>query len=167
MDPEIDESYPDELNLRMVPAFLSEKKANAVSALLKFDELLISADTIVLLEKRIYGKPLDEEDARQMLKDLSGKMHEVITGVTLKNQEKSLTFSEVTKVYFTDLSEEVIDFYIKKYQPLDKAGAYGIQDWFGYVGIEKIHGCWYNVMGLPTSRLVKELREFGYEISPV
>lgn len=160
---EVDELYPDELPLRMVSSFLSAKKAEAVLPHLKFDELLLTADTIVLFENRIFGKPADENEAIEMLHQLSGNMHEVITGVTLCTREHSTTFSEMTRVYFRNLSEEAIEYYVKKFKPFDKAGAYGVQEWIGLVGIEKVSGCFYNVMGLPVSRLVMELKKFGWE----
>jgi len=162
--PDTDESFPPDLPVRMVPSFLSEKKARAAGDYLKFDELLIAADTIVVFNGRIFGKPSDENDARQMLFMLSGNMHEVITGVTLKTREKEFTFSELTRVYFRELSAELIDYYVSKYKPLDKAGSYGIQDFIGFIGIEKVNGCFYNVMGLPVSRLVKEMKQFGFNI---
>jgi septum formation protein len=165
--PDVDEVFPDDMPVRMVPSFLSEKKARAAANYLKFDELLLAADTIVLFENRIFGKPSDASEAKQMLRMLSGNMHEVITGVTLKTREKEKTFSELTRVYFRMLREDFIDYYVEKYQPLDKAGAYGIQDFIGYVGIEKVNGCFYNVMGLPLSRTVKELAAFGFEVMPV
>ena len=160
--PDVDETYPDDMSLRMVPAYLSEKKAQAFSRDLEEDELLLAADTLVILHNRLYEKPADEEDAKRMLRDLSGNMHEVVTGVTLKTKEKIHTFSELTRVYFRPLSEEMIDYYVKEFRPLDKAGAYGIQDFMGYVAIEKVNGCFYNVMGLPVSRLIKELERFHY-----
>lgn len=162
--PDTDESYPEDMPVRMVPSYLSEKKARAVSDFLKFDELLIAADTIVLYEGRIFNKPSDPEEAKQMLHLLSGNMHEVITGVTLKTREKEITFSELTRVYFRELTSEFIEYYVSKYKPFDKAGGYGIQDIIGYVAIEKVNGCFYNVMGLPVSRLVKEMKQFGLDI---
>jgi septum formation protein len=165
--PDVDESYPEELPLRMVPAYLSEKKAKAALQHLKFDELLIAADTVVLLENHIFGKPDDEREAIAMLQYLSGNMHEVITGVTLCTRERESTFSELTRVYFRKLEDAQIEYYVKKFKPFDKAGAYGIQEWIGLVGIEKVSGCFYNVMGLPVSRLVKELKNFGMDISDV
>ena len=162
--PEDNETYPNDLPARMVPAYLSEKKARAVKEYLKFDELLIAADTIVLLEGRIFGKPADKEEARQMLHLLSGNLHEVITGVTLLTREREFTFSELTRVYFRELPAAFINYYVEKYNPMDKAGAYGIQDIIGYVAIEKVNGCFYNVMGLPVSRLVKELKPFGIDL---
>ncbi|HYV91022.1 MAG TPA: Maf family nucleotide pyrophosphatase [Chitinophagales bacterium] len=165
--PEVDESYPAEIPVRMVPAFLSEKKANAAAEFMKFDELIIAADTIVLFENRIFGKPSDASEAKQMLQILSGETHEVITGVTLKTREKQFTFSELTRVHFRKLTNEMIEHYVDKFQPFDKAGSYGVQDWIGYVGIEKVNGCFYNVMGLPMSRLVKELKQFGFDVTTV
>lgn len=162
--PDEDETYPEAMPVRMVPAYLSEKKAMAVKDYLKFDELLIAADTIVLYEGRIFGKPADQYEARQMLQVLSGQIHEVITGVTLLSRQKTLTFSELTKVYFRELPDEFIGYYVEKFNPMDKAGAYGIQDVIGYVAIEKVNGCFYNVMGLPVSRLVNELKKFGLDI---
>jgi septum formation protein len=164
--PEVEETYPDDLPLRMVPSFLSAKKAQHVSVHLKFNELLIAADTVVLLDNRILGKPADEQEAMEMLQSLSGCMHEVITGVTLLTKESEHTFSELTRVYFRPLEDDMIREYVKKYQPLDKAGAYGIQEWIGFVAIEKVAGCFYNVMGLPMSRLVKELKAFRIEVLP-
>jgi septum formation protein len=165
LTPDVEETYPDDLPLRMVPAFLSSKKANAAAEFLKFDELIIAADTIVILNNTIYGKPADENEAIAMLQNLSGNIHDVITGVTLKSKEKEITFSELTRVHFRKLSSEMIEHYVRKYHPYDKAGAYGIQEWFGYVAIEKVNGCFFNVMGLPTSRLVKELLQFGIDIT--
>ena len=164
--PEVEETYPSDLPLRMVPSFLSAKKAQHASIHLKFNELMIAADTVVLLDNRILGKPADEDEAVEMLRSLSGCMHEVITGVTLLTKEKEHTFSELTRVYFRPLADDMIREYVKKYQPLDKAGAYGIQEWIGFVAIEKVSGCFYNVMGLPLSRLVKELKDFGIEVMP-
>lgn len=163
--PEVEETYPNDIPSRKVPAFLSHKKAHAAGAFLKPDEVLIAADSLVFLENRILGKPASIDDAKQMLRTLSGRGHDVITGVTLKTCEKQITFSELTKVTFRVLSAEMIEFYINKFQPLDKAGAYGIQDWIGYVGIEKINGCFYNVMGLPVSRLVREMKKLGVDIT--
>lgn len=161
---EVDESYPPEMPVRMVPAYLSEKKARAAKDFLKFDEVLIAADTIVFFEGRIFGKPTDKEEAKQMLHLLSGRMHEVITGVTLLSREKELTFSELTRVHFRELPQAFIEHYVEQFNPIDKAGAYGIQEIIGYVAIEKVVGCFYNVMGLPVSRLVKEMKQFGIDV---
>ncbi|MCY7410443.1 MAG: Maf family nucleotide pyrophosphatase [Chitinophagales bacterium] len=165
MVPDVEETYADDLPVRMVPAFLSSKKANAVVEYIRQDQLIIAADTVVLLNDRIYGKPANEAEAIEMLQMLSGNMHEVITGVTIKSKEKEITFAELTRVYFRRLSNEMILHYVTKYHPYDKAGAYGIQEWFGYVAIEKVNGCFFNVMGLPTSRLVKELIPFGIDVT--
>ncbi|MBX7109260.1 MAG: Maf family nucleotide pyrophosphatase [Chitinophagales bacterium] len=159
---EVEEEYPAELPLRMVPSFLAEKKAKSVLPHLQFDQLLITADTVVLFQNRIFGKPADEGEAIEMLQMLSGNMHEVITGVTLATRERITTFSELTRVYFKHLTTEMIEHYVKRFKPFDKAGAYGVQDWIGLAGIEKVSGCFYNVMGLPVSRLVEELRKFGW-----
>ena len=162
--PEVDESYSPEMAVRLVPAFLSEKKAAAVAENIREDEILIAADTIVLFRNKIFGKPRDIDDAKDMLRMLSGEMHEVISGVTLKTPHRQTTFSELTRVYFRMLTPDMIDYYVQTFQPLDKAGAYGIQDWIGYTSIEKINGCFYNVMGLPLSRLIWELKQFGFEL---
>lgn len=159
---EVEEEYPAELPLRMVPSFLAEKKAKSVLPHLQFDQLLITADTVVLFQNRIFGKPADEGEAIEMLQMLSGNMHEVITGVTLATRERITTFSELTRVYFKHLTAEMIEHYVRRFKPFDKAGAYGVQDWIGLAGIEKVSGCFYNVMGLPVSRLVEELRKFGW-----
>ncbi|MDE6086307.1 MAG: Maf family nucleotide pyrophosphatase, partial [Muribaculaceae bacterium] len=118
------------------------------------------ADTVVVLDGKVLGKPRNEKNAREMLKSLSGKTHDVITGVTLSSNSRTVSFSSVTKVHFASLSDAEIDFYIKEYKPLDKAGAYGIQEWIGYIGIKGIEGCYYNVMGLPLQDLYHHLRDF-------
>ena len=123
------------------------------------DEILITADTVVILDGKVLGKPHSEEEARMMLKDMSGKTHTVITGVTLSSREKSVAFSAKTLVTFDELSDAEINYYVSKYHPLDKAGAYGIQEWIGYIGISGIDGCYYNVMGLPLNELYKHLKE--------
>lgn len=156
----IDESYPDNLPAEDVPLFLSCKKADAYTGLLHQEDLLITADTVVICDGRIFGKPYDAEDAKRMLKELSGKVHTVVTGVTLSSIDKRVTFSTTTKVKFADISDEEIEYYINNCQVLDKAGAYGIQDWIGCVAVEWIEGSFYNVMGLPVHRLYKELRNF-------
>jgi len=155
----VEEIYPNDLPLRHVPEYLSGLKAQFAVAKLEND-LVITADTVVILEHELLGKPKDIKDAKNMLQRLSGKTHEVITGVTLKSLQKSHSFSEVTKVTFQNLTNSEIDFYLSKYQPLDKAGSYGIQEWIGGIGMKKMEGCFYNVMGLPTSRLYQELKEF-------
>ena len=125
------------------------------------DELLIAADTVVVVDGKIYGKPPDKEEARSMLQTLSGRMHEVITGVAITSAERSVLFAVSTKVWFTHISTEDIDYYIERYRPFDKAGSYGIQEWIGFVGIEHIEGSFYNVMGLPIHRIYRVLKDFG------
>lgn len=157
---DIEENYPADLDPMLVPEYLSKLKAGAYSSQLNPDDILITADTVVILDNEIIGKPHDLEDARRMLSKLSGRTHKVVTGVTLSSTKKSVTFSSVTDVRFAEISQEEIDLYVSKYHPLDKAGAYGIQEWIGAVGIEGIVGSFYNVMGLPVYRLYKELLLF-------
>ncbi|SCM59847.1 Maf-like protein [Petrimonas mucosa] len=164
--PDIDESYGDDLSPEQVAEFLAGKKASAYMSQLKEDELLITADTIVLLDGKVYGKPTDNAGAKEMLRELSGQTHRVITGVCLTSLTKQVTFSEVTRVTFADLSEEEIAYYVEKYSPMDKAGAYGVQEWIGYVAVKKIEGSYFNVMGLPIHRLYEELKSgFGYRVT--
>lgn len=157
---EVEEIYPSELKREEVPMFLSKLKAGAFVVDLKPNQLVITSDTIVCLEDRIIGKPKDRDDAFHMLSDLSGKMHEVITAVTLTSLEKQVSFFVITEVYFKTLSNLEIDYYINEYKPYDKAGSYGIQEWIGYIGIEKIVGSYFNVMGLPVKELYDELEKF-------
>ncbi|MGB4340531.1 MAG: Maf-like protein [Dysgonamonadaceae bacterium] len=157
---DIDESYPDDLPKEEVAEFLSRKKANAYLESLEENALLITADTIVLLHGKILGKPLNKEDAKNMLHELSGQTHLVITGVCLTSKQKQVSFSDKTYVTFGDLTDQEIEYYVEKYNPLDKAGAYGVQEWIGYVGVEKIEGSYFNVMGLPIFKLYRELKQF-------
>ena len=157
---EVDEVYPPELKKEQVAIYLSELKAAAFKDELEPNDLIITSDTIVCLEDRIIGKPKDREDAFHMLSDLSGKMHEVVTAVTLMSATKTVTFYDVTEVYFKVLSNYEMDTYIDEYKPFDKAGSYGIQEWIGYIGIEKINGSYHNVMGLPVKKLYEALEEF-------
>lgn len=154
-----EEIYPDDLDKEKVPEYLAKLKAKAFLDELK-DEILITSDTIVLLENEILGKPKDEEDAFLMLKKLSAKMHLVVTGVCLLSSEKEVSFSEVTRVYFKPISDEAIKYYLDHFKPYDKAGSYGIQEWIGMTGIEKIEGSYFNVMGLPVHRVYEELVRF-------
>ncbi len=154
----IDETYSDTLPPRQVAAFLSQKKAAAYA--LAPDELIITADTIVLADGEVMGKPHDRNDAHRMLHILSGRTHEVVTGVTVATRDRQETFSNVTQVTFAELSDDEIYHYIDCYAPFDKAGAYGIQEWIGYIGITSIHGCFYNVMGLPVNHLYSVLKHF-------
>ncbi len=154
----IDESYPEGLSMTEIPEYISRRKAEAYS--LAEDELLITADTIVYLDGVVLGKPADVAEAKRMLADLSGRTHHVVTGVTLRSLRRSHTFSSVTEVTFDTLSPEQIDYYVERYRPLDKAGAYGIQEWIGYTAVTQIRGSYFNVMGLPVQRLSVELRNF-------
>jgi septum formation protein len=158
---DVEEIYPPELRHHEIAVFLSELKAKAFELSELCDNcLIITADTIVWKDKQILLKPKDDQDAYNTLKTLSGKMHEVITGVTLRTKQKMKTFYVITKVYFNSLTDEEIRYYVSHYHPFDKAGAYGAQDWIGYVGIEKIEGCYFNVVGLPVQQLWKELNDF-------
>tara|TARA_B100000809_G_C15137026_1_gene531082 strand:+ start:1588 stop:2172 length:585 start_codon:yes stop_codon:yes gene_type:complete len=158
---EIEEIYPPELQREHVALFLSELKASAFIEDLKENDLIITSDTIVCLGDEIIGKPKGREDAIKMLGKLSGNKHEVITAVTLLSKEKQHTFFEETAVYFKPLTSPEIEYYVDNYQPFDKAGSYGIQEWIGYIGIEKIIGSYFNVMGLPVKRVYEELLAFN------
>ena len=158
--PDVDESYPNSLSLEMVAAYLAEKKASAYQIELKDDELLITADTVVLLEDMILGKPANEYESASMLKTLSGKTHKVITAVCLTSTKKQISFSDTSFVTFGKLSDAEIEYYVSKYKPFDKAGAYGVQEWIGYIAVERIEGSYYNVMGLPVFKLYKKIKEF-------
>ena len=154
----IDESYPLGLTMTAIPEHISNHKASAYA--LGENELLIAADTIVYLDGEVLGKPADAKEATKMLAKLSGKTHQVVTGVTLRTLERSHSFSCVTEVTFAELTKEQIKYYVKNYSPFDKAGAYGIQEWIGCVGVTSINGSYYNVMGLPVQRLNQELQAF-------
>jgi len=158
--PDIEESYPDTLQKEEIPLYLAKLKANAYQTLMQDNTLLITADTIVWLDGMVYGKPKNETEAKYMLQKLSGRTHEVFTGVCLTTRQKQKSFFAVSKVSFAVLSESEIDYYVKKYKPFDKAGAYGVQEWIGYVGVEQLEGPFYNVMGLPVRLLYKYLKEF-------
>ncbi|MDR1371570.1 MAG: Maf-like protein [Dysgonamonadaceae bacterium] len=158
--PDIEESYPETLQREEIPVYLAQMKAAAYRDLMRNDTLLITADTIVWLNDKVYGKPADEADARNILRSLSGNTHEVITGVCLTGKEKQTSFYSISKVKFAKLDEEEIDYYTSRYKPYDKAGAYGVQEWIGYIGVEYIEGSFYNVMGLPVRHLYQKLKEF-------
>lgn len=157
---EVDENYPENLSPDKIPGFLAEKKAKAFNSELNNNDLLITADTIVVLNGKVLEKPLDYNHAFRMLSALSGKMHEVITGVCLSSIEKSIVFSSLTNVQFKQLTNSEIDYYITTFKPFDKAGAYGIQEWIGSIGISHIEGSFYNVMGLPLQKLYEEIQKF-------
>lgn len=156
--PDIDESYPDGLYMEEVPVYIARSKADAYRPLMQPDELIITADTIVWLDGVVMGKPKDEEEARDMLRRLSGQTHQVVTGVCLTTIDRQQSFATVTDVTFDRLTEEEITHYVSRYQPMDKAGAYGIQEWIGYVGVRSIKGSYFNVVGLPIQRLYQELK---------
>ena len=157
--PDIDESFPTGLSEVETASYIACVKADAYRSVMQSDELIITADTIVWLDGEVMGKPVDEEDARRMLRALSGKTHQVITGVCLTTVGIQKTFATVTDVTFCRLSEEEIDYYVSNYRPMDKAGSYGIQEWIGFVGVESISGSYFNVMGLPIQRLYTELKK--------
>ncbi|HXH20216.1 MAG TPA: Maf family protein [Chitinophagales bacterium] len=157
---DVDETYSGDIPPEEFPEHLAQKKADAVKSQAQSDEVILAADTIVLKDGIIYGKPADRNDAIQILKELSGVRHEVITGVCLMSPGKQVAFSVVTSVYFKPLSEEQIVYYVDRFKPFDKAGAYAIQEWIGLIGISKIEGCYFNVMGLPVSRVAEELERF-------
>ncbi len=158
--PGLEENYPETLDPQEIPVFLSKQKAEAYLSSLDDTMLLITADTIVWNGKAVIGKPKNRAEAIQMLRSLSGHEHHVVTGVCLTTTKKQLTFSVISSVRFASLSDEEIIYYVDKYKPFDKAGAYGIQEWIGYVGVESISGSFYNVMGLPVQRLYQELKTF-------
>ena len=156
--PGIDESFPDSLPANEVAEYISVKKAEAYKQQMQTNQLIITADTVVVSENRILGKPHSRENAVEMLRFLSGKTHHVITGVTILTTDKQKTFSVSTDVTFADITDEEIYHYIDRYQPMDKAGAYGIQEWIGFIAVESISGSYFNVMGLPIQRLYQELK---------
>lgn len=156
----VDEVYPLDVPSNMVPLYLADLKSNAYPNALSDSQILITADTIVILDGRVLGKPAGRDDAIAMLEALSGNMHEVVTGVTIRNNQVLKSFSTLSRVFFRQLTREEILYYIDNFRPFDKAGAYGIQEWIGYVGIEKIEGSFYNVMGLPIQKLYVELTKF-------
>ncbi len=157
---DVPEDYPSKLKREKVALYLSELKADAFDEELDDDTIVITSDTIVCIENEVINKPKDYNDAVCMLKKISGNKHTVFTGVCLKSNKKKKSFYSSTDVYFRELTLSEIEHYIKTYEPYDKAGAYGIQEWIGYIGINRIEGSFYNVMGLPTSKLYHELLDF-------
>ena len=158
---DIDESYPHDLPTLKIAEFISKKKADAYVETMADDELVITADTVVILGDEVMGKPHDEADAKRMLGELSGRTHQVATGVTLSTKERQMSFSVVTDVTFKLLSADEIDYYVRTYHPMDKAGAYGIQEWIGYIGVTALKGSYFNVMGLPVQRIYEALKTFS------
>lgn len=157
---DVDESFPASLPVVQVPQYISRKKADAYRQEMQENDMVITADTVVAVGRRILGKPKSAEEARVMLKLLSDRYHRVVTGVTIMTAKRTETFATVSRVRFARLNDEEIDYYISKYKPFDKAGAYGIQEWIGMVGIIELNGSYFNVMGLPVQRLYSKLKEF-------
>jgi septum formation protein len=152
-----DETTPPELVAQEIPLYLCEHKSVSFPRQLTDNELLITADTIVWCNGKVYNNPADFEEGKQMLSSLSGKMHEVFTAVCLRSKNKKVSFFDVSKVYFKELRMEEIEYYLNRYKPYDKAGGYGVQEWIGYIAIDKIEGSFYNVMGLPVQKVYEQL----------
>lgn len=157
--PDIDESYPDGTPVAEIAEYIASKKADAYMSAIKGNELVLTADTVVVLGDMVLGKPANLDDAKSMLRLLSGKTHHVITGVCLTTKDRQRHFSVITDVSFKELSDEEICYYVTHYKPLDKAGAYGIQEWIGHIGVTSIKGSYFNVMGLPVQRIYAELQK--------
>ena len=157
---DIDESYPSSLDPHEVPVFLAEKKAAAFMESLTENAIIITSDTIVIQDGDILEKPKSIEEAKEMLHKLEDYSHTVVTGVCIQSLTKIIVFSDHTRVHFMPLTTAEIDYYVEKYQPFDKAGSYGVQEWIGYIGIEKLEGSYFNVMGLPVNKVYAALKEF-------
>ena len=155
--PDVDESYPNTLQGEEIPLYIAKEKADAYIPMMQPDELIITADTIVWLDGKVLGKPRDREDALQMLRTMSGRTHKVFTGVCITTTDWQRSFTAQTEVRFATLSEDEIIYYIDNFKPMDKAGAYGVQEWIGFIGVENISGSYYNIMGLPVQKLYREL----------
>lgn len=155
--PDVDESYPDTLQGEEIPLYIAKEKADAYIPMMQPDELIITADTIVWLDGKVLGKPRDREDALQMLRTMSGRTHKVFTGVCITTTYWQRSFTAQTEVRFATLSEDEIIYYVDNFKPMDKAGAYGVQEWIGFIGVENISGSYYNIMGLPVQKLYREL----------
>ncbi|HEX3025096.1 MAG TPA: Maf family protein [Chitinophagaceae bacterium] len=160
-----DENFPEGMNVKEIPVFIAKEKAVAVKEKLQnayhalyAQKAVVAADTIVVLDGVVIGKPTDRDDAIKILTSLSGKKHQVITGVVILKDAKEISFSDTTEVEFHPLTQQQIEFYVDKYEPYDKAGAYAIQEWIGVIGIKRIEGDFYNVMGLPVSKVVQQLK---------
>lgn len=157
---EVEEVFPATIAPDEVPVYLSRLKSEGYPAELAENDILLTADTVVIVDRQILGKPADEAEARAMLRTLSERAHRVTTGVTLRSADRTESFAVQSDVYFRELTDEEIDYYVSRFRPMDKAGSYGIQEWIGYVGIERIDGSFYNVMGLPVQRVYAALAEF-------
>lgn len=158
--PDIAESYPEALPTEKIPLYIAEEKAAAYQTMMTDKDLIITADTVVVLGDEVLGKPADLDEARKMLRELSGKTHQVMTGVCLMTRQKKRSFTVITDVTFKSLTDDEINYYVETYRPLDKAGAYGIQEWIGYIGVTGLNGSYFNVMGLPVQRIYQELLVF-------
>ncbi|WP_053404555.1 Maf family nucleotide pyrophosphatase [Persicobacter sp. CCB-QB2] len=156
---DVDESFPADMPAEEVAAYLAEKKAKAYT--LKTDELVIASDTVVVVDGKVLGKPADADEAFQMLQSMSGKQHQVISGFCIRDEYQQVVGDETTEVFFRELEAEEINYYIEHYKPYDKAGAYGIQEWIGMIGISRIEGSYYNVMGLPVQQVYEELKNWS------
>lgn len=158
--PGIKETYPDTLHVAEIPQYIALEKAKAYEGQLEDNDLIITADTVVILDDEVMGKPVDEADACRMLRLLSGRTHQVITGVCLMTKRLQRNFTVSTDVTFSEISDEEISYYVKTYEPMDKAGAYGIQEWIGHIAVCNLNGSYFNVMGFPVQRIYKELKTF-------
>ena len=154
----IDESYPPSLAAQQVAEYIAEKKAEAYRSVMDDNDLIITADTVVIVNNEILGKPTDAADAIRMLQSMASRSHHVVTGVCITSKHVHKSFSVTTEVEFAALSDDEIDYYVQRYRPFDKAGAYGIQEWIGYIGVTSLSGSYYNVMGLPVQRIYTELK---------
>ena len=162
--PSISEDYPSEMPAKEIAKFLAVKKAEPYKTVIANDELVLTADTVVIVDNFVLGKPQDSDEACAMLRQLSGKTHQVVTGVCLTTLDFQHSFSVTTNVTFKTLSEREIKYYVEKYNPTDKAGAYGIQEWIGYIGVTKLEGSYFNVMGLPVQRIYDEFQKLSISI---
>ncbi len=158
---DVEETFSPSLKAAEIPVFLAQKKAAAYTETINKNELLVTADTVVWLDNEVLNKPLTMEEAKEMLMRLSGKWHQVFTAVCVKSQEKSVVFYDESKVFFNTLTESQINYYLQHYRPLDKAGAYGVQEFIGLIGIQKIEGCYYNIMGFPVSKFIHEIEKMN------
>ncbi len=156
----IEENFPAEMPAVEVAEYLARLKADAVKDWIIDQEIIITADSVVILEDKIYGKPQDAADAKRILRELSGKVHQVITGVCIMTKEQTISFSDVANVHFAELTDAEIEYYIEKYKPFDKAGSYGVQEWIGFTKVQKIEGTFANIMGLPIQQVYDELIKF-------
>ena len=157
---DVSEDYPSDIRVEEIAEYIAREKSEAYEDILNADEMVITADTIVVLGKNVLGKPVDRDDAINMLRRLSGKTHKVITGVCFTTIDRKHSFSVTTSVTFKTLTDDEITYYVDTYQPFDKAGAYGIQEWIGYVGVTAIEGSYFNVVGFPVQRIYSELKKF-------